>query len=212
MSIQAFFTDHVVLAAAVTVLAQQLGIPVPTLPTLTWAGALTFDKPLLAALAFLLSTVAGAAGDLPWYCAGRRYGYQILRLACRVTLSPDSCVRQARCDFERNGPVTLILARFVPGLSAVAAPLAGASRLRISTFLLYELAGSVLKAAAGLALGVGFHDQSLLSSNGLRFSVRTRCTLWARCSRATWPIASCNAGAFRGPCAGLASACRSCTT
>lgn len=140
-------------------LVHQLGIPIPASPVLIWAGAVAHGDPLRLALAFLLATVAGSAGNLPWYWAGRRYGHRVLKLVCGVTLSPDSCVRQSENAFERRGAAMLVIARFLPGVETVAGPLAGALRLELPAFLLYDAAGSALHAAAGLALGVAFHGQ-----------------------------------------------------
>jgi membrane protein DedA with SNARE-associated domain/rhodanese-related sulfurtransferase len=151
--------EHVVLTASAVVLLRQLGIPIPALPVLVWAGAATYGQPTLIAAALVLSTVAGTAGDLPWYWAGRRYGYRVLKLVCRVTISPDSCVRQTETVFERRGPVMLIMARFVPGLGTVAPPLAGALHLDLPRFLVYDAAGGALRGAAAIALGLIFHDQ-----------------------------------------------------
>ena len=140
-------------------LLHQLGAPIPAMPFLIWAGALATGDPMLLAQAFVLSTVMGTVGNVPWYWAGRRYGHRVLTLVCRVTLSPDSCVRQSESAFERRGPVILVLARLLPGFETVAPPLAAALGVRIRTFLLYDLLGSALRAAAGLALGLVFHDQ-----------------------------------------------------
>ena len=113
-------------------LVHQLGIPLPAFPVLIWAGAAAFADPLQLFFAFLATTLAGTVGNLPWYWAGRRYGHRVLRLLCRITVSPDSCVRQTETAFER---------------------------LEMPAFLLYDLAGSALRSAAGLALGVAFHHQ-----------------------------------------------------
>jgi membrane protein DedA with SNARE-associated domain/rhodanese-related sulfurtransferase len=141
------------------VLVHQLGIPIPAFAVLIWAGAATCDDALRLASAFVLAAVAGTAGNLPWYWAGQRYGHRVLKLVCRVTLSPDSCVRRSENAFERRGPAMLVLARFLPGVETVAAPLAGALRLELPAFLLYDGAGSALRAIAGLALGAAFHGQ-----------------------------------------------------
>lgn len=157
--IEQLLAEHVLATVFIAVLVHQLGIPVPAFPVLIWAGAVAFGDPLLLACAFLLSMVAGTAGNLPWYWAGRRYGYRVLKLVCRVALSPDSCVRQTETLFERRGPAMLVMARFLPGLETVAPPLAGALRVEMPVFLLYDSAGSALRSGAGLALGLVFHDQ-----------------------------------------------------
>lgn len=151
--------EHVLPTLFGALLAHQLGIPIPAFPLLIWAGAVSHGDPLLVAQAFVIATVAGALGDLPWYFAGRRYGYRILKLVCRVTLSPDSCVRQTENAFDRRGPSMLVVSRFLPGIETVAPPLAGALSLPIGRFILYDAAGSALRAAGGLALGLAFHDQ-----------------------------------------------------
>jgi membrane protein DedA with SNARE-associated domain/rhodanese-related sulfurtransferase len=159
MLISDLLADHVPLAAAATVLVRRLGFPIPLSPVLIWAGAMTANEPLLAVYALLLCTIAGLVGDLPWYWAGRRYGYRILKLLCRVTLSPDSCVQQAQVVFERRGGILLITGSLLPGIGTVAPPLAGALRLPLSTFLVYDTAGSALRAAVGLGAGFVFHEQ-----------------------------------------------------
>lgn len=140
-------------------LLHQLGAPLPAMPFLIWAGALAYGDRGLLAPAFVLATLAGTLGNLPWYWAGRRYGHRVLRLVCQVTLSPDSCVRRTEGAFERRGPAILVLARLLPGFETVAPPLAGALGLGTPTFLLYDVLGSALRAGAGLALGLAFHDE-----------------------------------------------------
>jgi len=140
-------------------LAHQLGIPIPAFPLLIWAGAVSYGDPLQVAQAFVIATLAGVVGDLPWYFAGRRYGYRILKLVCKVTLSPDSCVRQTESAFDRRGPSMLVVSRFLPGIETVAPPLAGALALPVGRFILYDAAGSALRAAGGLALGLVFHGE-----------------------------------------------------
>jgi membrane protein DedA with SNARE-associated domain/rhodanese-related sulfurtransferase len=137
----------------------QLGVPVPAFALLLWAGSKALEDPRFALSAFVLSLIAGTAGNLPWYWAGRRYGHRILRLACRVTLSPDSCVRQAENTFERRGPAMLVIARFLPALETLAPPLAGALGIGTPAFLAYDAIGGALWTMAGLALGVAFRGQ-----------------------------------------------------
>jgi len=159
MSLEGFCAEHVVLTVAAVVFIHHLGVPIPSMPVLVWAGGMASGEPLLAVWAFALATVAGAAGDLPWYWAARRYGYRILRLVCRVTVSPDACVRQSEIAFKQRGPAMLVTGGLLPGLGSIAASLAGALRAPASTFLLYDTTGSALRAAAGLTIGFLFHDQ-----------------------------------------------------
>src|SRR5262245_7721921 len=141
------------------VLLQQLGAPIPASPLLILAGAKAVDDPLHGASALALAVAASSLGSLPWFYAGRRYGYRVLKLVCRITLSADSCVRQTERVFERYGLPSLLLAKFVPGLARVAAPLSGALRVRLVPFLAYTSAGAALWAASGLAFGLLFYRQ-----------------------------------------------------
>jgi rhodanese-related sulfurtransferase len=83
----------------------------------------------------------------------------VLKLLCRVSLSPDTCVRQSGLSFQRWGVASLVLAKFVPGVSTVSPPVAGALGIRPSAFLLFNGVGSALWAGAGIAAGVLFGHQ-----------------------------------------------------
>jgi len=152
--------DGLGLAAVFTVvLLQQLGAPIPASPLLILAGAKAVDEPLQGVSALALAVAASGLGSIPWFYAGRRYGYSVLKLVCRLTLSADSCVRQTERTFERYGLASLLVAKFIPGLARVAAPLAGALRVPIVSFLVYTSGGAALWAASGLALGLLFYRQ-----------------------------------------------------
>lgn len=140
-------------------LLEQLGAPIPALPVLLLAGAKAIDDPMYLVYTLVLSILACTIGDLAWFWAGRRYGYRVLKLLCRVSLSPDSCVRQTESTYERRGVATLVVAKFVPGLATVAPPVAGALGLKTSSFLAYNGAGAALYCGAGLVLGLLFHGQ-----------------------------------------------------
>lgn len=141
------------------VLVQQLGAPVPAIPTLIVAGALAADGRLSAPALFGVAVAACTIGDAAWYVAGRRYGRRVLRLLCRISLSPDSCVRQTEVRFERWGGLTLALSKFVPGLSTIAPPLAGAMRLGWPSFLVFNSIGVVAWSGAAIGGGIAFHAE-----------------------------------------------------
>ncbi|HYL02384.1 MAG TPA: rhodanese-like domain-containing protein [Steroidobacteraceae bacterium] len=135
------------------VLIEQLGAPVPAVPTLVVAGALAAGGRLPAAPLGALAVAACAIADGIWYVAGRRYGNRVLRLLCRISLSPDSCVNQTQTLFGRWGARTLLVAKFVPGLAIIAAPLAGATRMGTLRFVCFSLLGSTFWVSAALVLG-----------------------------------------------------------
>jgi membrane protein DedA with SNARE-associated domain/rhodanese-related sulfurtransferase len=141
------------------VLLDQLGLPVPAVPTLVVAGAMAAAGRLSAPDLCALAVGACVLGDSAWYAAGRVYGGRVLRLLCRISLSPDSCVAQTQSGFERWGAKVLLVAKFVPGLSIIAPPLAGATRMAWPRFLVYSLLGSILWVGAALAAGALLRDE-----------------------------------------------------
>lgn len=139
------------------VLVEQLGIPIPALPVLVVAGALSVDHDL-SALAVIAATLAASAiADTLWYALGRRQGHRILKTLCRVSLSPDQCVRQTENLFERWGMPGLLVAKFVPGFSTVAPPLAGAMGIGWGRFLAYDTAGTLVWAGIAVIGGRLLH-------------------------------------------------------
>ena len=98
-------------------------------------------------------------GDAPWYVAGRRYGYRVLQTLCRIAIEPDSCVRQTEGIFERWGPQSIMVAKYIPGFSTVAPPLAGAMRLSVPLFIGYSAIAATVWAAVPIALGAAFHAE-----------------------------------------------------
>jgi membrane protein DedA with SNARE-associated domain/rhodanese-related sulfurtransferase len=158
-SLTAYFSQYGLAAVFGVVLLEQIGMPVPALPVLVLAGAAAIADPLFGVYALLLAVIASSIGDFAWYAAGRRYGHRVLKALCRVSLSPDSCVRQTETTFERRGARTLLIAKFLPGLSTVAPPVAGALGLKPATFLALNAAGAALWAGTGLLVGLLFHGQ-----------------------------------------------------
>ena len=139
------------------VLLEQIGLPIPALPTLIVAGALAVRGDLSAPLALLAAVAASLLADLLWFALGRRQGYRVLRVLCRVSLSPDSCVNQTESFFLRYGLASLLFAKFVPGFSTVAPPLAGASGASVAAFMAWDAGGSLLWAGSGFVAGAIFH-------------------------------------------------------
>ena len=65
----------------------------------------------------VMAVLACLIADSGWYLAGGRYGGRVLRLICRLSLTPDSCVSQTESVFDRWGARSLIVAKFVPGFT-----------------------------------------------------------------------------------------------
>ena len=135
------------------VLIEQLGLPVPAVPTLVVAGAVAASGKLSAPLLYTVAVLGCMIADGAWYGAGRLYGNRVMRLLCRISLSPDSCVSQTHGAFERWGAKALLLAKFVPGLALIAPPLAGATRMHPGKFAAVSALGSMLWVGAALLAG-----------------------------------------------------------
>ena len=141
------------------VLLTQLGVPLPAIPTLIVAGALAREEHWPVAALLGVAVVASLIGDLPWYLAGRRYGNRAISALCRITIEPDTCVRQTEDIFGRWGAPSLMIAKFVPGFATVAPPIAGAFKLGLAPFLGYSAVGALLWSGAAVAVGAIFHAQ-----------------------------------------------------
>ena len=133
---------------------EQLGIPLPAVPALLVTGALAATGRVSLWLVLGATIVVTLPVDLVWHELGRRRGAGILSGLCRLTLEPDVCVRRTQNLFIRHGVRTLLVAKFLPGLTTVLPPLAGAFGVSRLQFALYDVAGSVLWA--GFWMGVGF--------------------------------------------------------
>ena len=135
------------------VLLEQLGLPVPAIPTLVVAGALAANGKLPGFAVGAVAVAASLIGDSSWYLAGRAYGVRVMKLLCRISLTPDTCVSQTQASFERWGPRALVIAKFVPGLSMIAPPLAGATRMGFVRFIAFSGVGACLWVSAALLAG-----------------------------------------------------------
>lgn len=149
-----FLFQYAELVLFAYVLADQLGVPVPAVPVLLAAGGMAGVDKLNFPLALGLAIVGSLLADLAWFVAGRRRGRPILGLLCRISLEPDSCVRRTETMFLRYGVRSLLVAKFIPGLSTIAPPLAGIVGVGIARFTLYSVGGALLWA--GLWMGIGY--------------------------------------------------------
>ncbi|MFN3321932.1 MAG: VTT domain-containing protein [Bryobacteraceae bacterium] len=138
------------------VLAEQIGLPVPSVPVLLAAGALSAAGHLSLTTAIAVAMAATMLSDVIWYQLGRSRGQGVLKLLCRVALEPDSCVRKTTDAFERYGLYALVFSKFVPGLNTAAPPLAGISRMPMWRFLGSDAVGTALWVGSFVGLGYYF--------------------------------------------------------
>jgi membrane protein DedA with SNARE-associated domain len=141
------------------VMAEQLSLPLPAAPVMLAAGALARNGPFQLAAAILVAVCGCVVGDVCWFYLGRRSGSKILNFICRVSLEPDSCVRRTSSTIEKHGAKSLVVAKFVPGINTVAAPLTGAAGIPWATFLAYDIVGAFLWCGTFLVTGYIFHSQ-----------------------------------------------------
>jgi membrane protein DedA with SNARE-associated domain len=164
------------------IFVEQAGLPVASVPVLLGVGALSADGYFSFGAALLLALLACLPADVVWYELGRRRGYKVLRLLCRISLEPDSCVDRSTSVFSRYGMGTIIVAKFIPGMGAVVTPMAGLMRMSPARFLLLDGAGAALWASVYLTLGVIFRREleriaALVSRTGVSLAVVVICAI-----------------------------------
>ena len=141
------------------VLLEQLGLPIPAAPLLIAAGALARAGKMNLTFALTLAFFAVILADLFWYSLGRYRGGRILKLLCRISLEPDSCVRRTENLFIRHGVRSLLVAKFIPGLNTAAPSLAGVFRMPVRRFLIFDSLGGFLWVVTVTSLGLILGDQ-----------------------------------------------------
>ncbi|MES2584278.1 MAG: VTT domain-containing protein [Pseudomonadota bacterium] len=142
----------------VNVLLQQLGLPVPSVPTMVLAASQSTGLMALSTM-LLAAVLASLVADWIWYVAGRRYGYRVLALLCKMSINPSSCVNQTEARFTKWGVWSLVFGKFIPGFATVAPPVAGALGMAPSSFFMASAVGAGLWAGMALLAGYAFQAQ-----------------------------------------------------
>lgn len=162
-ALMSLLVEHGLWVVFLVTLAARAGAPVPAAPLLVMAGGVSMAPSLPSGAAWLLAlgvaVLANLAGDAVWFAAGRRYGHRVMGLLCRLSLSPDSCVRQSESLMARWGGSALLAAKFVPGVSVVAAPMAGALGMSVPRFVAFDVVAGAIWSALFLGLGAVFSQQ-----------------------------------------------------
>lgn len=139
-----------------SVLLEQLGLPLPAYPTLLFAGVLVGNGQYSLGLMLAIAVLAALIADSSWYFAGRRYGKRIMGKLCKISLSPDTCVRQTESLYQKFGPPALLVCKFIPGFASISSALAGSSGTRFWVFVMMDGLGAALWAGSALWLGMIF--------------------------------------------------------
>lgn len=197
--------DHIValieafglLAIFLNVLLDEGGLPLPASPLLAVAGALS-ARGELSLGAIIAAAVAGSfVADNSWYWIARYRGRQVLGLLCKLSLSPDACVRQTETLFARVGPGALLFAKFIPALGNITIALSGITRLPLTLFLPLELVGATSIFPCPWSW--------VASSTAPCPCCLTRWRAWVRSASSFWPVCWC----FISPSAGGSGRCSS---
>lgn len=141
-----------------SVFMDEAGLPVPSLVALLVAGAAYYARPFQLFLVVVTAIGGSLLADLIWYWGGRRYGRRVQSLLCRISLSPDTCVRRTEGLYDRVGPSSLLFVRFLPGLTNIAVVMAAISRTPLSLFLSLNLVGITVYYGLPALLGALFHQ------------------------------------------------------
>jgi membrane protein DedA with SNARE-associated domain len=153
---------HGYILLCITVFAEAIGLPVPAALALVGAGAASAAKVLSAPVSVMLAAVAMLSGDCLLYTLGRYTGWSLLGVLCRVSANPETCILRSAESFYKRGKITLVIAKFIPGLNSMAPPLAGSMKMRPQQFLRLDFAGVMLYI---LAYGtLGFLGRDFLAS------------------------------------------------
>jgi membrane protein DedA with SNARE-associated domain len=153
-------------------LAEAVGLPFPAAIALVAAGAASGAHALWAPYALVVALVALLLGDSVQFFLGRYMGWALLGFLCRVSINPETCILRSAESFYKRGKITLVIAKFIPGINTMAAPLAGSMKMRFSQFLQLDLAGAFVYSSAYLALGYLSRDFLAAILRGFRAAGR----------------------------------------
>lgn len=154
-----FLIHHGYAFIFVWMFGEQMGVPLPAAPVLLATGALAGEGELSLVVAIGIALIAILGSNVLWYWIGRKKGRPILALLCRISFKPDSCIRGTAEMFARHGSRSLLFAKFVPGLSTLAPPLAGIFHMNLKKFLLLDGLGSLVWIGFYAGVGYIFSDE-----------------------------------------------------
>src|SRR5207248_10222196 len=149
---------HGYIVVFVVVLAEAIGLPLPAAIALVGAGAAVASKVLRAHLVLPLAISAMLLGDSLLYILGRHMGWMLLGILCKVSINPETCILRSAESFYKRGKMTLLFAKFIPGVNTMAPPLAGSMKMRFTQFIRFDAAGATAYVVVYFALGYVFRD------------------------------------------------------
>jgi membrane protein DedA with SNARE-associated domain len=161
-------SHHGYLLVFLIVFAEAAGMPAPAAIALVAAGAAAAAHILSPTLVFVVALCAMMLGDVLLFILGRYTGWALLGFLCRLSMNPETCILRSAESFYKRGRVTLVFAKFIPGINAMAAPLAGSMKMRPEQFLRLDFLGTSLYVLAYGTLGYIFRDFIATITRGLQ--------------------------------------------
>jgi len=161
---------HGVLLISAVAFAEAIGLPMPAALALIAGGAAVASHSLTFSMSFALVLGAMVAGDTLLFVLGRYLGWGLLGVLCRVSINPESCILRSAESFYKRGKITLIFAKFIPGINTMAPPLAGSMKMRWQQFLRLDATGATLYILAYGTIGFVFRDFLAAITRGLQMA------------------------------------------
>jgi membrane protein DedA with SNARE-associated domain len=158
MSLVALMAQHGYALIFGLLLAEALGLPFPAAIALVAAGAAVAAHSLWGPYVLLIALTALLLGDTVQFWLGRYMGWLLLGFLCRVSINPETCILRSAESFYKRGKITLVIAKFIPGVNTMAAPLAGSMKMRFPQFLRLDLAGALFYSLTYLLVGYVSRD------------------------------------------------------
>jgi len=134
-------------------LLERIGLPLLLTPVMIAAGAVAGLGDMSLTAIIVLTVIASELGDWLWYELGRSRGASVLRILCKISLEPDSCVRKSENAFALHTTTALIYSKFLPGIGHLGSPIAGFSGMSRRRFLVVNAVGSLIWAACFALVG-----------------------------------------------------------
>ena len=161
-------SHHGYLLVFLIVFAEAAGLPVPAAIALIAGGAAAAAHILNPALVLACAIAAMMLGDTLLFILGRYTGWALLGFLCRLSLNPETCILRSAESFYKRGRITLVFAKFIPGINTMAPPLAGSMKMKPAQFLRLDCAGTCLYVLAYAGVGFLFRDFVAKITHGLQ--------------------------------------------
>lgn len=164
---------HGYVIICLTVFFESLGLPLPAALALIGGGAGVASGSLTAPGILIPAFLAMLIGDSLLFVAGKHMGWWLLGTLCRISINPETCILRSAESFYKRGKMTLLFAKFIPGVNTMAPPLAGSMKMRYEQFLRFDAIGVSLYVCAYTVIGFVFRDFLAALTRGVQTATRS---------------------------------------